>query len=116
MNAVHAITVFPIILAEVTSLPEHSWALTLANYGVATTMLGWFMWRDKLDRDERKAERADTERRHLENLAAMRKTEDAFRTHTDLLIVGLAAMKTIDIGYSSLLDKIKASNIHDSKT
>lgn len=105
---------FPLLLAEA-SASSFSWEQALLVYGPLGLWVVWFVIRDRLDREERKQDRIDIERRHLENLGAQRKVEDAFRTHTDLLIVGLAAMKTIDLGYSALLEKIKASNIHEPK-
>ena len=99
-----------LIAADAASVSNDSWAFTVANYGVATGMLTWFMWRDKLDRDERRQEKSDQQKRHEENLAASKKIEEAFRNQTNLLIVGLAAMKTIDAGYASLLEKIKNTN------
>jgi len=95
--------------AATVAAPE-SWALTLANYGVATTMLGWFMWKDKLDREDRKQEKIDQQRRHEENLAASKRIEDAFRTNTMSIIVGISAMKNIDSQYSELLRKIQDEN------
>lgn len=91
----------PVILAEAATNAEN-WGQTLANYGVAGIMLAWFMWRDKLDRDER-------ERRHNENIAQQRKIEDAFRTTTDSLIVGLSSVKHLDAGYSELLTKLQGN-------
>lgn len=95
------------ILAEAAITSPDSWGLTAANYGVAIAMLGWFMWRDKLDREER-------ERRHSENIAQSKRIEDAFRINTDSLIVGISAMKSIDQSYSELLDKMKAINAKEA--
>lgn len=109
----HPLTVafpFPVVLAQAVGMPAFSWTQALLVYGPLGLWVAWFVIRDKLDREERKQERIDLERRHSENLAAQRKVEDAFRTHTDLLIVGLAAIKTIDVGYTTLLEKIKANN------
>lgn len=87
-----------------------SWSLTLANYGVAGIMLIWFMWRDKLDRDERKQNQADQERRHMENLAANKRIEDGFRTTTASLIVGMGGMKSLDQNYQDLLAKLNGDS------
>lgn len=100
----------PFVLLAEASTAHESWVITLLNYGVAGSMLIWFMWRDREDRKERNDERVAQQKRHEENLVALRKIEDAYRTNTDLLIVGLAAMKTIDSGYSTLLAKIKEQN------
>ena len=106
----HAAT-FPVavFLAEVVAAP-FSWTQTLVVYGPLGLWVLWFVIRDKMDRDERRAEKEAQERRHQENLAASKKIEEAFRTHTDLLIVGLAGMKTIDVAYSALLEKIEHAN------
>lgn len=90
------------LIAEASSTTE-SWAITLLNYGVAGVMLIWFMYRDK-----RESDKQDT--RHRENLEASKAIENAFRTNTESIIVGLAAMKTVDLGYSELLNKIRESN------
>lgn len=94
-----------IIAAEAATTPgaTDSWSLTAANYGVAGIMLAWFMWRDKLDRDERK-------QNHSDNLAASRRIENAFRTTTDSLIVGMSAMKSLDQVHLDLLQKLKSLN------
>ena len=99
-----------LILAEASEPAGGNWSLTLANYGVAGIMLIWFMWKDKLDRDERKQAQADQERRHGDNIAQQKKIEDAFRTTTDSLIIGMSAMKTLDTSYLDLLSRMKASN------
>jgi len=106
---------FSVVFAVDVATPTFSWTQALLVYGPLGLWVAWFVLRDRLDREERKQERIDMERRHQENLAAQRKVEDAFRTHTDLLIVGLAAMKTIDIGYQALLEKIKVSNTSENK-
>ena len=95
-----------LMLAEAATNTEN-WVQTLANYGVAGIMLAWFMWRDKQDRDER-------ERRHMENLTAQRRIEDAFRTTTDSLIVGLSSIKNLDAGYSELLARLKGNAAKDN--
>lgn len=110
-NPLHAVPFF--IAAEVGAVTE-SWGLTLANYGVATTMLAWFMWRDKQDREDRKQEKVEQQKRHEENLVASRALQDALRTNTDSTIVGIAAMKTIDKGYLELLERMKESNSIDN--
>ena len=101
---------FVFVAAETVATVTESWMLTLANYGVAGAMLIWFAWRDKQERELRERERIDQQKQHHENLAASMKIADAFRTQTDLLIVGLAAMKTVDVGYAALLEKIKEAN------
>ena len=100
---------FAIVFAEV-NLPQFSWTQTLLVYGPLGLWVAWFVIRDKLDREERKQERIDQERMHAENLAVQKRIEEAYRTHTDLLIVGLAAMKTIDVNYMVLLEKLKNSS------
>lgn len=108
----HPLTVafpFPIVLAEAVGA-GFSWTQTLVVYGPLGLWVLWFVIRDKMDRDERKIEKEAQERRHQENLAASKRIEEAFRTHTDLLIVGLAGMKTIDVAYSMLLEKIEKAN------
>jgi len=100
----------PVVLLAEASTASESWIITLLNYGVAGTMLLWFMWRDRLDRAERNDERKLQQERHEENLAAMKKIEEAYRSLTDLLIVGLGGVKTMDAQYFSLLEKVKAAN------
>lgn len=100
---------FSVVLAQATA--AFSWEQTLLVYGPLGLWVAWFVIRDRQERQERQQERADLQKRHEENLAAMKKIEEAYRTHTDLLIVGLAAMKTIDLGYSGLLEKLKDSNV-----
>lgn len=95
-----------VIVAEATAAEISPWA-ALASFGP----LGlWVMW--MLYRDNRESAKQDAQ--HHENQVAMKRIEDAFRTNTDLLIVGLAAMKTIDQNYLALLDRIKASNANSN--
>lgn len=108
----HPLTVafpFPVILAEAATTP-FSWTQALLVYGPLGLWVAWFVIRDKLDREERKQERADMERRHQENLDASKRMADAVRTNTDLLIVGFGAMKNIDQGYSDLLEKFRSQH------
>lgn len=108
----HPITVafpFPIVLAEVATVP-FSWTQALLVYGPLGLWVAWFVIRDKLDRDERKQERIDLERRHQENLAASKAIEDAFRTNTNSIITGMAAMKHLDAAYAEILVRIKEDN------
>lgn len=79
------------------------WYGALVNYGALGIWVAFMVYRDY-----RESQKQD--KRHEENLSAFKKIEDAYRTNTDLLIVGLGAMKTIDAQYLSLLDKIRAAN------
>lgn len=100
----------PFVLLAEASTASESWVITLLNYGVAGAMLLWFMWRDKLDREERKQERLEQQKRHEENLSVQKEMADALRTNTDLMIVGFGAMKNIDKGYADLLEKFRTQH------
>lgn len=100
----------PLLLLAETANPGEPWWNLLINGGIATGVIGWFMWRDKQDREERKQAQADHERRHNDHIAQQKKIEDAFRTTTDSLIIAMSAMKTIDNGYADLLARMKATN------
>lgn len=100
---------FPIVLAVEASTP-FSWTQALLVYGPLGLWVAWFVIRDRLDREERKLERIDQERRHQENLEASRKIEDAFRTNTNSIITGMAAMKHLDTAYAEILVRIKEDN------
>lgn len=95
-----------LLAAEAANAASDSWALTIANYGVATTMLGWFMWKEKLDRDERKQEKIDMERRHAENLEQQKKVEDAFKTCITSITIAMEGMKSMDRTYADLASKL----------
>lgn len=96
------------------ALPGEPWWNILINGGIATGVIGWFMWRDSLDRKERKENQVDQERRHNENLAAQKRIEDAFRTTTTSLIVGMGAMKSLDANYLELLSKVNGAMQNDA--
>ncbi len=100
----------PFVIAAEAGISADSWGMTAANYGVATAMLAWFMWRDKLDREERKQERIDLQIRHQENITAQKRIEDAFRTNTESILISVSALQTIDSSYKALLDKVRATN------
>lgn len=102
--------ILPIVMIAGASTASDSWAITLANYGVAGTMLLWFMWKDKLDREDRKQEKTDQERRHQENLAAQKAVENAFRTNTTSVVIGMSALKHLDGAYTDMLARVKADN------
>lgn len=99
------------LLAEASTASE-SWAITMLNYGVAGSMLIWFMWKDKLDREERRQEKIDQERRHQENLAAQKAVENAFRTNTNSVILGMSALKHLNGAYEDMLARVTADNSH----
>jgi Na+/melibiose symporter-like transporter len=99
----------PFMLLAEASTASQSWIITLLNYGVAGVMLLWFMWRDKVDRQERNDERKVQQQRHEENLESMKKIQEAYRMMTDLLIVGFGGMKQMDTAYTALLEKIKTN-------
>lgn len=102
--------ILPIVMLAEASTASDSWAITLLNYGVAGSMLLWFMWKDKLDREDRKQEKTDQERRHQENLAAQKAVEIAFRTNTTSVLIGMAAMKHLNGAYDDLMARVKADN------
>ncbi len=106
---------FAIFLAEVASSIPFSWTQALLVYGPLGLWVAWFVIRDRLDREERKQERIDQERRHQENLAAQRAVENAFRTNTNSIIVGMAATKHMDGAFTDLLERIKADNATNGK-
>lgn len=106
----HIVRVLPMFMIAEASTASESWTITLLNYGVAGGMLLWFMWKDKLDRDERKQEKTDQERRHQENLAAQRAVESAFRTNTNSIIIGMSALKHVNTAYEDMLARVKADN------
>lgn len=93
------------------STASDSWAITLLNYGVAGSMLLWFMWKDKLDREDRRQEKTDQERRHQENLAAQKAVENAFRTNTNSVIVSMSALKHLDGAYTDMLARVQSDNL-----
>lgn len=93
-----AIAVEPIAM-----IPDHQWELALLNYGVAGIVIIWFMWRDKLDRQDR-------DRQHKENLEAQRNLEKAFRANTTSTIVAFMALKNMDQQYSQLMERLQHDN------
>jgi hypothetical protein len=102
--------VVPFVLAQAVA-PQFSWTQTLLVYGPLGLWVAWFVIRDRLDREERKQERADQERRHQENLAAQRAVENAFRTNTNSIILAMAATKHMDAAFTDLLQRIKDDNL-----
>lgn len=114
MNLHHPIVTafpFPLWLAQLdVAASAFSWQQTLLVYGPLGLWVTWFILRDRLDREERKMDRADTERRHQENLAAQRAVEQAFRTNTNSIITAMAATKHMDGAFSELLERIKEDN------
>ncbi len=94
-----------LILAQsaATAVEAGPWANTLINSGAIGCWLLYMLWRDN-------RETGKQEKRHEENLAAMRNVENAFRVNTESIIVGIASLKTIDGGYAELLAKIRESN------
>ncbi len=89
-----------------TAVDAGPWANTLINSGAIGCWLLYMLWRDKRDSEKQ-------DKRHDENLAAMKKVENAFRVNTESIIVGIASLKTIDGGYAELLSKIRESNSRD---
>jgi len=114
----HPVTVaapIVIFLAEVASTLPFSWEQALLVYGPLGLWVTWFIIRDMKDREERKQDRIDMERRHQENLAAQRAVENAFRTNTNSIIVGMAATKHMDGAFTELLERIKADNVSNGR-
>lgn len=111
----HPITVafpFAIFFAEVTtggSSGPFSWSQALLVYGPLGLWVLWFIVRDRLDRDERKLEKADMERRHQENLKANGEVRDALRDTINLVIVGMGGMKNMDGNYTALAERLKTN-------
>lgn len=93
----------PFLLLAEASTATDSWVITMLNYGVAGVMLLWFMWRDK-----RESEKQDL--RHRENLEQQKRIEDAFRTNTNSIMVGMGAIKHLDGAYTEMLARIKIEN------
>lgn len=110
----HTTRALPLFMIAEASTSSESWTITLLNYGVAGGMLLWFMWKDKLDRDERKTEKVDQERRHQENLSAQRAVESAFRTNTNSVILGMSALKHLNGAFEDMLARVKADNLGGS--
>lgn len=99
------------VLAQIATEPSFSWFQSLPQFGVCGLWILWFIIRDKLDREERKLERTDLERRHQENLAAQRAVENAFRTNTNSVILGMSALKHLNGAFEDMLDRVKSDNI-----
>lgn len=102
-NAVAAAYPFIVIFAQATADASYSWVLALLNYGALGVWVWWFIQRDK-------AEREAQERRHQENISAQKAVESAFRTNTNSLLVGMAAMKHLDATYTEILARVKSEN------
>lgn len=100
----------PIVFIAEASTSSQAWVITLLNYGVAGVMLIYFMWKERLDREERKLERVDLERRHQENLSAQKAVENAFRTNTNSVIIGMSALKNLDSAYDDLMHRVRDDN------
>lgn len=83
-----------------TTIAAESWGLTLANYGVAGIMLGFFMWRD------RKTEEARTIERN-ENAKIQRDNTNALNLLARSLMVEVIALKHGDETVKELATKIK---------
>ena len=105
-------TAFPflIIMAEVGTAAPFSWMQILLVYGPLGLWVGWFIIRDKLDREERKQERIDIAKRHQENLDAQNQMASSMRTLADLFVISVAAFKTMDKSYVELLEKTRDHN------
>lgn len=100
----------PFIIAQLPVAPDPWWT-PLANFGIAGAVICWFMWRDKVDREERRAERADQERRHTENIAALRDLENAFRAVVQANYMALSGLKQLD-AYKDMIERLK--NDHEN--
>lgn len=92
------------------SAAEPAWVGPIVNGGIGIGVVLWFMWRDGQDRADRKEEAAKRDEQHKENLAMQQQVRDAFKTHTETLIVGMTALKTIDRGYADLLAQVAQQN------
>jgi hypothetical protein len=92
-----------IIADPLPMIADHQWELALLNYGVAGIVIVWFMWRDKLERQDR-------DRQHKENIDAQRRLESALRANTSANIVAVMAMKNVDHQYSLLMERVQAAN------
>lgn len=104
-------SIIPFMILAQAQDPAVSWIHVLPQYGICGLWILWFIIRDKLDRDERKAEKVDLERRHQENLSAQRAVENAFRTNTNSVILGMSAMKHLNGAFEDMLERVKVDNL-----
>ncbi len=108
MNLHHPLAyAIPFIVAAEAGIVSDSWGLTIANYGVATGMLAWFMWKERQDRQERRDERIDAQKKHDENIKALQEVRDAMRETINLVIVGMSGMKKMDSDYTTLAQSLR---------
>lgn len=90
-------------IAEVSVMESGNPWIALGNYGVAGIVLLWFMWRDKLERQDR-------DRQHTENLSSQRRLENALRTNTNSNIITLLALKSVDVQFAEAIERVRHDN------
>lgn len=105
--SIHFIVPF-ILMAETAAITESGY-LTLANAGVSGVMLGWFMWRDKQEREAR-------DKQHSENGSLQRDQTNALNLMTRAMMVELIATRHMDSAITELATKIKEKAETGDKT
>ncbi len=99
----------PFIIAAEAGASSDSWLLTAANYTVATAMLAWFMRKESQDRQERREERIESQKKHDENIEALREVRDAMRDTINLVTVGMGGMRNMDAGFTALAERLRTN-------
>lgn len=93
------------VTAEIVATPDFGSGFysALLNYGALGIWVAFMIYRDYRESNKQ-------DKRHEENLEAFKRIEDAYRTNTDLMIVGLGGVKNMDSQYTALLEKLKSAN------
>jgi len=110
MNLHHPIFfAIPFIIAAEAGAGSDSVGLTIANYAVATGMLGYFIRKEGQDRQERKDERAEAQKKHDENIRALQEVRDAMKETINLVIVAMGGIKNMDVNFTALAEQLKTN-------
>lgn len=105
MDAIHSSLILPLLVAaenHSNGVVEFGWR-ELINYGALGIWVVFMIYRDY-------RESTKQDKRHEENLAASKRIEDAFRTNTESIIIGISGMQTLDDNYKKLLSTVRQHN------
>ncbi len=91
-----------VTLAQV-PVHELGWLVPVAQGSLSLAVILWFMWRDGKEREAQ-------QKRHDANILALQEVRDALRSYMELTIIGMRAMKSIDAGYSDLMEQFAKQN------
>lgn len=103
MNITDGLPSVLILAQTAAAASDHGGVNALWTYGPLGIWVAWMIYRDKRESDKQ-------DKRHEENLAQQRRTEEALRTSTSIFITGMAGLQNLDESFSRLLKRIETEN------